>query len=102
MFNMIHHALVVKVECVVRNDSGYRRKEFSRRRNVIIDGTSVAVVAPEEFILSKLEWAKETHSELQLDDVRNLLRSVEDLDRTYLNQWVDRLELAALYCEVQP
>lgn len=102
MFNMIHHALVVKVDCVVRNASGYRRKEFSRRRSVIIDGTSVEVVAPEDLILSKLEWAKETHSELQLDDVLNLLRPVEDLDRTYLDQWVGRLELAALYGEVQP
>jgi hypothetical protein len=49
-----------------------------------------------------LERAKESHSELQLNDVRNLLRSVEDLDRTYLDQWVGRLELAALYGEVQP
>jgi hypothetical protein len=33
--------------------------------------------------------------------VRNLLRSVEDIDRTYLNQWVDRLGLAAVYHEVE-
>lgn len=58
-------------------------------------------MAPEDLILSKLEWAKESHSLLQLDDVRNLLRSVKDLDGTYLNQWVDRLGLAAVYREVQ-
>ena len=32
MFNMIHNALVVKVDCVVRKDSEYRREEFARRR----------------------------------------------------------------------
>ena len=101
MFNMIHKALVVKVDCVVRKDSEYRREEFARRRHVIIDGEPVTIVAPEDLILSKLEWAKESHSQLQLDDVRNLLRSVKDLDRTYLNQWVDRLGLAAVYREVQ-
>lgn len=102
MFNMIHNALVVKVDCVVRKDSAYRREEFSRRRRVLIDGEPVMIVAPEDLILSKLEWAKESHSQLQMDDVRNLLRSVEGLDRRYLNRWVDRLEVAVLYREVQP
>ena len=64
MFNMIHHALVVKVDCVARKDREYRRKEFSRRRTVMIDGASVAIVAPKDLILSKLEWAKESHREL--------------------------------------
>jgi len=102
MFNMIHNALVVKVDCVVRKDSEYRREEFSRRRTVIVDGQTVTIVAPEDLILSKLEWAKKSHSQMQLDDVRNLLRSVHNLDQAYLTQWADRLELSALYREVQP
>lgn len=97
MFNMIHNALVVKVDCVVRKDSAYRREEFSRRRHVLIDGEPVTIVVPEDLILSKLEWAKDSHSQLQLDDVQNLFRSVEDLDRTYLN----RLGLAAVYRKVE-
>ena len=101
MFSIIHNALVVKVDCVARKDSEHRREEFARRRRLTIDGELVTIVAPEDLILSKLEWAKESHSQLQLDDVRNLLRSVKDLDRTYLNQWVDRLGLAAVYREVQ-
>lgn len=75
MFNMIHHGLVVKVDCVVRKDGEYRRKEFSRRRSVIIDGTSVAVVAPEDLILSKLEWAELYREELLTG--RNLCRAKE-------------------------
>lgn len=55
MFNMINNALVVKVDCVVRKDSAYRQKEFSRRRRVIVDGEPVTIVAPEDLILSKLE-----------------------------------------------
>jgi hypothetical protein len=91
MFNMIHNALVVKIDCVVRKDSEYRREEFSRRRTVIVDGQPVTIVAPEDLIVSKLEWAKESRSQLQLDDVRNLLRSVQNLDQAYLTQWVERL-----------
>ena len=95
MFNMINQTLVVK-------DSAYRQEEFSRRRRIIVDGESVTMVAPEDLILSKLEWAKASRSQRQLDDVRNLLRSVQSLDRAYLNRWVDRLGLAGLYREVQP
>ena len=101
MFNMINTALVVKVDCVVRKDSEYRREEFSRRRTVIIDGEAVTIVAPEDLILSKLEWAKESRSQMQLDDVRNLLRSVRTIDQAYVIRWRDRLGLAALYREVE-
>jgi hypothetical protein len=38
---------------------------------------------------------------MQLDDVRNLLRSVQGLDRAYLNRWADRLGLTTLYQEVR-
>lgn len=100
MFNMIHNMLVVKVDCIVRKDSEYRQEEFARRRPVTIAGQQVTIVAPEDLILSKLDWAKDSRSQMQLDDVRNLLRSVQGLDRGYLTRWADRLGLAALYREV--
>jgi len=99
-FNMIHNALVVKVDCVVRKDTEYRREEFARRRAVSLDGHDVFVVSPEDLILSKLDWAKESRSQMQLDDVRNLLRSVPGLDKDYLARWADRLDLTALYREI--
>lgn len=100
MFNMIHNALVVKVDCVVRKETDYRREEFGRRRAVSIAGRQVFIVSPEDLILSKLDWAKESRSQVQLDDVRNLLRSVQELDRAYLTRWADRLGLSSLYREV--
>ncbi|NJN36685.1 MAG: hypothetical protein HC794_06035 [Nitrospiraceae bacterium] len=101
MFNMIHNDLVVKVDCVVRKESEYRREEFTRRRTLNLDGKPITVVTPEDLILSKLEWTKDSHSPMQLDDVRNMLRSVKNLDQAYLTRWVDHLGLAALYREVR-
>ena len=101
MFNMIHNSLVVKVDCIVKKDTEYRRVEFSRRRAVSIADHKVFIVSAEDLILSKLDWAKESRSQMQLEDVRNLLRSVQALDRVYLNQWVDRLGLSTLYQEVR-
>jgi hypothetical protein len=99
-FNAIHAALVVKVDFVVRKDSEYRREEFRRRRRVTVNDIAIFVVAPEDLIISKLEWARDSRSEVQLADVRNLLAAGLDLDREYLAQWVSRLGLDALYREV--
>jgi hypothetical protein len=99
VFNMIHTALVVKVDVVVRKETEYRRTEFARRRRVAVAGQELFVAAPEDLILSKLEWARESRSAMQLADVRNLVESVVDLDRVYLADWTRRLGLGALYLE---
>lgn len=100
MFNMIHNALVVKVDCIVRKETEYRREEFARRRAVSVAGQRIFIVSPEDLILSKLDWARESRSQMQLDDVRNLFRLVQGLDTAYLNRWADRLGLSVLYQEV--
>lgn len=99
-FNIIHAALIVKVDFVVRKDTEYRRTEFARKRRVALEGHPFLIVAPEDLIISKLEWARDTRSEVQLADVRNLLRSVPEIDRSYVEQWTTRLGLGPLYREV--
>lgn len=98
-FNVIHEELVVKVDFVVRRDTDYRRREFARRRRVAFEGHPLFVVAPEDLIISKLDWARDTRSPVQLADVRQLLRSIADLDRVYLDEWITRLGLGSLYRE---
>jgi hypothetical protein len=99
-FNLIHTALLVKIDFIVRRESEYRQEEFRRRRRVTIDDQPIFVVAPEDLVISKLDWARDSRSEVQLADVRNLLRSAPGLDRSYLTHWTERLGLGALYREV--
>ena len=100
MFNLIHTEYVIKVDFVVRKDSPYRRMEFSRKQKIAVDQQVLYVVAPEDLILSKLDWAKESRSEVQLTDVRNLLQSVKGMDRRYLARWAKHLGIESLYREV--
>jgi hypothetical protein len=51
-------------------------------------------------ILSKLVWTKDLRSELQLSDVRNILKSVKRLNRRYMTRWAKELSVASLYREV--
>ncbi len=99
MFNLIHDRYIIKVDFVVRKDTPYRRREFSRKTKISVDGQDLCVVAPEDLILSKLAWAKDSTSEFQLRDVRNLLQSVKGLDRRYLTRWAKQLGVDALYRE---
>jgi hypothetical protein len=102
MFNLIHQGFMVKVDCIIRKDTEYRKREFSRRREVEVLGVSFYIAAPEDLALSKLDWARDSRSELQLADVRNLLDAVPDLDRRYLAAWATKLGLSDLLAEVMP
>lgn len=97
MFNVIHNEGVVKVDFIVRKDTEYRRIEFERRKEIVFEGTRLFITSPEDLIISKLFWAKDTMSEMQLLDVSNLLKSVKNLDMAYINKWVSALGLKEGY-----
>jgi hypothetical protein len=100
MFNAIHNSSVFKIDFIVRKDSSYRSTEFQRRKRIELDGQQIWIVAPEDLIISKLFWAKDSFSELQIKDVRNLLLSIKNLDQTYIDKWVKMLGLNNVYEKV--
>ena len=95
-FNIIHNEWIIKADFIPRKNETYRRLEFERRRVIEVEGACISIVAPEDLILSKLCWARDSESELQQRDVRQLIQSVEDLDWPYLEQWSERLGLREL------
>ena len=100
MFNIIHNKYVVKVDFIVKKDTEYRREEFRRRRRMQIEETDLFLTAAEDLIISKLEWAKKSHSEMHLKDAKNILDSVKDLDNGYLQKWTAKLGISELLREV--
>jgi len=100
LFNVIHNDLIVKVDFIVKKDIPYRKNEFSRRFLVKIDSFKLWLVAAEDLILSKLVWAKDSHSQMQLNDIRNLLASVPDLDLGYIEHWATELNIIDLWNQI--
>lgn len=98
-FNLIHRDAVVKIDCFPRKPDPYHVTEFERRQRVSLGEFSTYIATREDLILSKLLWAKESRSEVQLRDVRNL--AAGELDEAYVNEWVRRLGVAELWAEVQ-
>ena len=98
MFNVLHLDKVVKIDFIVRKDTPYRRHEFGRRQRVSLPGFEVWIVSREDLILSKLAWAKESGSDLQMRDVRSLLAG--GADRTYLEHWASELSVTDLLRQI--
>lgn len=100
MFNIIHNHAVFKIDFIIRKDSPYRDTEFRRKNRIELDGVQIWIVSPEDLIISKLFWAKDSLSDLQLRDVKNLRASIKNLDEKYIGDWVQKLELSTLYEKV--
>ena len=98
LFNLIHNESVIKVDCIVRKQSEYRLTEFNRRQRIRIENFETWIVSKEDLILSKLFWAKDSRSELQLRDVKNLVAT--GCDRAYVAPWTKELGLSNLWEEV--
>ncbi len=91
LFNIIHDKHIVKVDFIIRRNTDFDRFEFDRRRAVTVEGINLWIISKEDLVISKLLWARDSHSQFQLRDVRTLLRSGYDAD--YLQMWTERLGL---------
>jgi len=98
IFNLIHSGAVIKVDCVVLKPNAYRQEEFARRRQINLGDFKTWIVCREDLILSKLYWARDSKSEMQLADVRNLLST--DCDMEYLRSRATALKVDTLLEEI--
>lgn len=94
-FNLIHLGTVTKVDFIVRKSTAYRLHEFQRRDRIAVAGLPLWIVSKEDLILSKLDWAKDSRSELQLRDIRRLVGSGYDHD--YVEHWISVLGLEDIW-----
>jgi len=92
VFNIIDLKTGWKADLYVQGTLPFNMAEFDRRRKAAILGLEVWVLSPEDVILSKLEWAKESMSERQMQDVLGVLQMRRgSLDEEYLRKWAREL-----------
>lgn len=95
---LIHRQELVRVDLMFGRADAWARS--ARERRVLVEHPSLGrvwLIAVEDLVLVKLEWSEGT-SELQLRDVRSIVRLHDDLDWAYLERYAallgirDRLE----------
>ncbi|MDT8301174.1 MAG: hypothetical protein RQ760_06780 [Sedimentisphaerales bacterium] len=99
MFNLIYNRYVIKIDFIIKKSSSYQQCAFSRRKQVLIEYSTMWFVSAEDLVISKLAWSKDSHSEMQLKDVRNLLETVDNIDLQYIENWIRELDLEKIYKE---
>ncbi|MBM4054584.1 MAG: hypothetical protein FJ264_07920 [Planctomycetes bacterium] len=100
IFNIIHNEFIIKVDFIIRKSDEYRQIEFQRRLQINIDSIPIWIVSLEDLIISKLWWAKESQSHIQISDVKNLLGATHTIDHTYINKWLEKMNLQDVYRKV--
>lgn len=95
LFNLIHQASVIKVDCILRKPDLFGHEAFRRRQHLSTGTLETWIISKEDLIVSKLKWAADTESERQLADVRNLVGTGFDAD--YVARWVRDLGLTRLW-----
>jgi hypothetical protein len=88
MFNILSNVTGIKVDCIIRKKNEFEAGKFARRRPAKIEGIEFWVIGKEDLILSKLSWAKDSHSEIQFRDVRNLLEG--GVDQGFIEDMLER------------
>lgn len=99
MFNIVNNEHGGKIDCIIKKDTDFARSSFSRRYKVSVAGIEFWNITCEDLIVSKLLWAKDTHSEMQIRDIANLTGSRYDDD--YVNRWIAQLDLDDIWSEVE-
>jgi len=91
MFNIIHLETVIKIDFIIRKNQEYRILEFNKRKKMKLEDREISVVSLEDLIVSKLYWAKDSFSEMQIKDIVSLIDL--DFDMDYVKEWCSRLGL---------
>ncbi|MFA5293420.1 MAG: hypothetical protein WC496_10345 [Phycisphaerae bacterium] len=97
-FNIIHLATAFKIDIFVRPEKEFYRQMFSRSRKLKLGNIAkeVSFVSPEDIILLKLDWYRQSgcNSERQWTDVLGVLSIQKNsLDFDYLKNWAKKLGL---------
>jgi len=103
MFNLLDTTAGDKVDFWILTDDPFRQSAFARRRPLDIAGLPVMTSTPEDLILAKLHWAKESGgSEKQFNDALGVYElQFPTLDLDYIRKWAAQLQVQDLWQRLQ-
>ena len=95
MFNIFDQKSFFKIDFIFKSNEPYEANVFERKKKMKINNAEINVISIEDLIISKLNWARDSYSELQLNDIRQLMKN--NYDKKYVDNWVSKLNLNNIY-----
>jgi len=102
-FNILHSASGLKIDIILTKTTLFSKTEFARRkRSRLFSEQDAYFASPEDVILKKMEYYREGGSEKHLRDITGILEvSGEEIDLSYIDQWVRCLDLMEIWEAIQ-
>ena len=88
-FNFIHPETGLKVDFWIKKDTTFSEGEFKRKILKKIGKEKVYFISPEDLILEKLLWYKQSSSTRQLEDIESVLK-ISKVDLKYIKKWASK------------
>ncbi|MBU0534398.1 MAG: nucleotidyltransferase [Candidatus Omnitrophica bacterium] len=102
MFNIIHPETGMKIDFWMLKDIPYEKVIFQRRVKKEIFGKEVYISTPEDTIIRKLLWYKESDIDKHFNDALGIFQiQHENLDYDYIQQWVKELKVSDIWGKVK-
>ncbi len=93
-FNLIYIPLGVKIDFFLLKEDEFSKEEFNRRREEFFgENLKASFCSPEDVIIKKLEYYKETGSSRHLEDIKSILELYKNLDFSHIEKWVNKKKL---------
>lgn len=91
-FNIIDPESGLKVDFFISKESDFEQSAFLRTRTKEYD-YPIKFISPEDLIIAKLLWFRESQSTRQLEDIASVMDIQTKLDFQYIDSWVEKLAL---------
>ena len=85
-FNFVHPQTGLKVDFWIMKGDIFDKLRIKRGIIKKIDRQNVVFISPEDLILSKLSWYKQTNSARHLEDIESILK-ISKVDLKYIKKW---------------
>ncbi|MCX6759806.1 MAG: hypothetical protein NTW46_00490 [Candidatus Nealsonbacteria bacterium] len=91
-FNIIHNKSQTKIDFwpIDKRDS-HKIAEFKRAPKEKVFGEKISMIAPEDLIIVKLQWFKDSSSIRHMEDIKSVLR-ISKVDLKYIKYWAEKHE----------
>ena len=100
MFNIIHFDSGIKVDFWLLKDDEFDKKRFERRQKHVYSDRDIFFTSPEDVILKKLLWFKESAIQKHFDDAFGVSEIQKDLEVEYITAWADKLSVRDLWDKI--
>ena len=98
-FNIIHNKSGLKIDFWLSKNDSYKILEFKRRLKKKIFGKDIYIISPEDLILGKLLWYKESQSSRHLEDIKSIF-DISKPDLNYIKDWAERQSTIEILNEI--